>query len=495
MRLNFLIFIVISRISAVVTSVPPTAVQIVTLENHVFHVRSNPIDKLLNDPHIKDRSLFIFSISGLARSGKSFFLNFPLKYLWAQYEKHDLDDWMGEYRVDKELNGFRWSGGKKRQTTGIWMYSHIFTHDYSNGDKVAIIVLDTQGLHDHDSSIKDCTAIFAISTLMSSLQCYNVMQNIQENNLRDLHFFTEYARLALNQTTEIPFQKLLFLVRDWPYAKDVNYGYGDTYMEEILTATNEQTPEMHQMRNDINSTFEQINAFLMPYPGTYIAEGMAENSSHVDTPNVDAKFIKYVKMLVPSIFAPNNLILKRINGQKMHARDFKTFLEKYVEIFNGNELPDAKSSLMATAEASLSALIKECLNLYEERMFHVIILREHLTISELFLQHETSKEAAWSLFRNRPKFGGRELILSFRRQLEHDISTKYLFFEMENERIGQLIAEREKALKKAGAVTGGSCSLTAWHPILIAIFTISVCCAYRTNFPVITIPKFVFVST
>lgn len=51
---------------------------------------------------------------------------------------------MGEEKESINLHGgFKWRGGKNPETNGIWMWSEIFTHDYENGDKIAIILLDT----------------------------------------------------------------------------------------------------------------------------------------------------------------------------------------------------------------------------------------------------------------------------------------------------------------------------------------------------------------
>lgn len=240
-------------------------------------------------------------------------------------------------------SGFKFSGGEKPQTTGIWMWDEVFTHDFENGDKVAIILLDTQGIFDHNSSMKDCTTIFTISMMLSSVQCYNVMQNIQEDDLQHLNFFTEYGKLMMEKTNEKPFQNLLFLVRDWPNAHETNYGYAPNYIERIIAATDKQTPEMRQLREQIKLSFEKINAFLMPYPGLAVAQG---NNFNGDLRQIEPQFINNVKEIVPSIFAPENLITKKINGQMIHVRDFITYLQMFVKAFNGNDLPEPKTALL-----------------------------------------------------------------------------------------------------------------------------------------------------
>lgn len=274
-------------------------------------------------------------------------LNFSVRQTFAsllQYVKHDISDWIGETGVgSNELNGFKWRGGQKPQTAGIWMWSEVFTYDFDNGDRVAILLLDTQGIFDHESSTADCTTTFAISMMLSSVQCYNVMQNVQEDNLQNLDYFTQYGRLARGQSNEKPFQKLLFLVRDWPYADEIDYGYAPKYVERIMTSSNKQSSEMHELRDRIKSSFEKIEAFLMPYPGAAVAEGKNTNG---DLRQIDPRFVRSVKEIVPSLFAPENLVVKEINGQKIRAHDFLMYLTEYAKIFNQRTLPEPKTALL-----------------------------------------------------------------------------------------------------------------------------------------------------
>jgi len=84
------------------------------------------------------------------------------------------------------LDGFTWRGGSDRDTTGILMWSEVFKATLEDGEKVAIILLDTQGTFDSESTVKDCATVFALSTLLSSIQIYNLKFNIQEDDLQHL---------------------------------------------------------------------------------------------------------------------------------------------------------------------------------------------------------------------------------------------------------------------------------------------------------------------
>lgn len=241
---------------------------------------------------------------------------------------------------------FSWRGGcDTPDTIGILIWSEIFTHDYENGEKVAIILMDTQGSFDCNSSVRDCSTIFALSTMLSSVLCYNLMHNIREDDLQHLQLFTEYSKLLLTESPDIdekPFQVLLFIVRDWQFAYQYKFGYtgGEQVVTNRLEKNSKQTEDMKTLRDQLHSSFQHIRGFLMPYPGDAVTQDQDYDGemSLIATPFKDA-----LKELVPNIFAPENLILKKINGRHVRARDFVHYLKSYAAIFNGKDMPEPKS--------------------------------------------------------------------------------------------------------------------------------------------------------
>lgn len=66
-------------------NVTATAIQIVVpLPGHTFQFQSDKLKSILENDDIKDREIVVVSIAGAFRQGKSFILNFFLKYLYAQ---------------------------------------------------------------------------------------------------------------------------------------------------------------------------------------------------------------------------------------------------------------------------------------------------------------------------------------------------------------------------------------------------------------------------
>lgn len=87
------------------------------------------------------------------------------------------------------LRGFSWRGGCERETSGILMWSEPFFVKLPSGEDVSItrlvgqvtylqsfsfqvvvLLMDTQGAFDSQSTVKDCATIFALSTMISSVQ-------------------------------------------------------------------------------------------------------------------------------------------------------------------------------------------------------------------------------------------------------------------------------------------------------------------------------------
>lgn len=69
--------------------------------------------------------------------------------------------------------------------------------------------MDTQGTFDQTSSgYPASTAVFTLSTMLSSYQCFNLHEGLSEESLELFRFFTEYGKLAFDEAVEFgtPFQ-------------------------------------------------------------------------------------------------------------------------------------------------------------------------------------------------------------------------------------------------------------------------------------------------
>lgn len=203
-------------VSAKGTCLKGEPVQVVVAEpddtgQHHFKLDDEALQKILLNDQIRDKKVAVVSVAGAFRKGKSFLLDFFLRYL----DCADKDAWLGD--ADAPLEGFSWRGGSERDTTGILLWSEPYLvrrrrkkpgSREEEEEEIAVLLMDTQGAFDSLSTVRDCATVFALSTMLSSVQVYNLTSNIQEDDLQHLQLFTEYGRLALEESSNSsrPFQ-------------------------------------------------------------------------------------------------------------------------------------------------------------------------------------------------------------------------------------------------------------------------------------------------
>ena len=275
----------------------------------------------------------------------------------------DKDDWLGS--PNEPLTGFSWKAGAERHTSGIVMWSDVFLYEAS-GEKYAIVFVDTQGLFDDKTSPADNSRIFALGTLLSSTQIFNLNDVIQENQLQYLQIATEYAKFAGNQDTDSthkPFQKLIFLLRDWVNKVQYPYGLagGETYLKSVLepTAGNKL---LKPMREYISNTFDEISCFLMPHPGLQVATKKFTGAS-ADLPE---EFKKQLSDFVSWMLKPENLKAKRVLNKEITASEFAEYTKEYLKTFQSSALPATENIYKITVQQQHNALVKSSLEIYKE---------------------------------------------------------------------------------------------------------------------------------
>ncbi|KAF9807108.1 hypothetical protein SFRURICE_018531 [Spodoptera frugiperda] len=394
-----------------------TGVQVVTpSEDHTFLLDEDALQKLLLRPDVKDRPVVLLSVAGAYRKGKSFLLDFFLRYLDHTYNNGDGGgEWLGT--EDEALKGFPWLGGSERHTTGIHLWSQPFKATTSSGEKVVILLMDTQGTFDSNSTVKDNATVFALSTMLSSVLIYNLSQNIEEDDLQHLQLFTEYGRVALDEIGGKPFQRLQFLVRDWSFAYDHPYGSvgGEQLLKKRLLVRETQHEELQKVRQDIARCFEEVTCFLLPHPGLKVSTDPHFTGKLSD---IDPEFKSCLKKLVPMLLAPENLVPKQIGGQKVKARDLLNYFKSYVDVFNSEELPNPMTILQATAEANNTSASSEARNVYETLMEEICGgTKPYLPPQVLEQEHHKCLNKALHSFDSKKKMGGEEMATKFKQLL------------------------------------------------------------------------------
>lgn len=414
---------------------------VVTKADHSFELDTTSLERILLHKDVRDRYIVVVSVAGAFRKGKSFLLDFFLRYMHAHYrvagslkepDPDKKDDWMGP--EDEPLEGFSWRGGSERDTTGILVWSEVFLAKLpGNKEEVAVLLVDTQGAFDSQSTVRDCATVFALSTMTSSVQVYNLSQNIQEDDLQHLQLFTEYGRLALEDSGDTPFQRLQFLVRDWSFPYEADYGEkgGQVILDRRLRLSDNQHVELKSIRKHIRSCFSNISCFLMPHPGLKVATNPKFDGRLSD---IEPDFKEQLKILVPLLLAPENLVLKKISGQYVKSKELVQYFKSYINVYKGDDLPEPKSMLEATAEANNLSAVAGAKEMYTVLMEVVCGgSKPFLNSAHLEAEHLRIKDKSMDFFNNKKKMGGLEFSEKYKSQLSSDIEDAYNAFKAHNE--------------------------------------------------------------
>uniref|UniRef100_A0A8K9V8W5 Atlastin GTPase 1 n=1 Tax=Oncorhynchus mykiss TaxID=8022 RepID=A0A8K9V8W5_ONCMY len=376
---------------------------LVVKDDHTFELDEAALSRILLAEEVHNREVVAISVAGAFRKGKSFLMDFMLRYMYSQ-------EWLGE--AEEPLTGFSWRGGSERETTGIQIWSEVFLVDKPDGRKVAVLLMDTQGTFDSQSTLRDSATVFALSTMISSMQVYNISQNVQEDDLQ---------HLQVHEAMSVLFQSMIFLVRDWSFPYEFGYGQegGMKFLEKRLKISENQHEELQNVRKHIHSCFTNISCFLMPHPGLKVATNPNFDGRLKE---IDREFINNLQILVPWLLSPKNLDVKEINGSNITCRGLLEYFKAYIKIYQGEELPHPKSMLQATAEANNLAAVAAARDLYNKKMEQVCGGdRPFLAPAELQARHSDIREEALQVFRGVKKMGGEEFSRRYLLQLEGEV--------------------------------------------------------------------------
>ncbi|XP_063691875.1 atlastin-1-like isoform X1 [Bolinopsis microptera] len=400
--------------------------------DHTFTLCENDLATILMAKNLKDTPVVVVSVAGAFRKGKSFLLDFILRYLTCEGRS----GWMGD--PEEDLTGFKWRGGTNRETSGIWIWGQPFIRtNPSTGEKVAILLMDTQGTFDNQAIVRDSATIFALSTMLSSIQIFNISQQISEDDLQHLHLFTDYGRLAMQDDSDDskckPFQRLEFLIRDWAFEYEFELGAsgGKNYLNKILAVSENQHEELMEVRHHITNCFADVGCFLLPYPGRTVASKPQFTGRLAD---MEGDFASGIEKLIPYYLHEETLQSKKIHGQTLKGKDLLHYFKSYVEIYQQDTLPEPMTMLRATAEANNLSALASAQEKYTENM-EKKVGGDHgyLNDTDMLTQHAESIDLAEKEFNSTRKMGGAELSKTFLEKLEKYMEDQFQQYTKINE--------------------------------------------------------------
>lgn len=302
--------------------------------------------------------------------------------------------------------------------------------------KVAILVMDTQGLFDNQTSPDSNSRIFALSTLISSLQIFNVFSFIYEHELQQLQYATEIARfMGKAETDGKCFQSFLFLLRDWTNDEEYSFGFegGKEYLKKVLQTNADRSTEHLGVRQSIVTLFDKITCYLLPPPGEKVTRKNYSGCWGI----LPGDFQMYLREVIEGILGHENLVAKQINGRYVKGSQFAELIEKYFDAFQSDDLPKLKNVFNLIVEQQMKQLSEECFQICTG------VLQEKLNFEENFdfnSFYEENLSIALKNFHCESKMGGPNVSSEYRDELEKKLATFYVGWKIS-------VEKREKELE------------------------------------------------
>ncbi|KAG8574241.1 hypothetical protein GDO81_009103 [Engystomops pustulosus] len=207
---------------------------------------------------ILEYPVYLISVIGERRTGKSFLLNYLMKALHSQetFEKFSLG------AEDEILEGFPWKPGTEKVTNGIWIWSKPFILE-RNGQKVAVFLLDTEGSMDMEGERKANIKMCMLTLILSSHLVFNVNSNINET---DMDYLEIYCYGMDNEKLQ-NLKSFDFLIRNWHDPEKCTEDDAVYYLNREI----EKTKNKYKNCKFLNIVDQgSIKCFLMPHPGSAI---------------------------------------------------------------------------------------------------------------------------------------------------------------------------------------------------------------------------------
>ncbi|XP_076825203.1 atlastin-2-like isoform X2 [Clavelina lepadiformis] len=264
------------------------------------------LKNVLMQESVADLPVAIYSIAGTYQTGKSLLLNLFVRYTDTGELLFDTQDDIisGPFPCRRSL--------LTGCTKGIVVQKEPITVATKTHPKVAVFLMDTQGLFDQSTSSEAASLIMDISLLLSSCHFFNLKSNIEHWHIDKINVF-------------------MFLIRDW---KNEAYSYGFTggknnqagqrnYLEDILEY--EMSSEEHRnSARRLRKTFSALYCFLFPSPVEAVKK-MAEKDVIITLNDIDKLFKQHASEFFEYLCDEENIVLKKIGNKEVTCRQLYNY--------------------------------------------------------------------------------------------------------------------------------------------------------------------------
>ncbi|CAG7666757.1 unnamed protein product, partial [Allacma fusca] len=316
----------------------------------------------------KDHPLAIISIVGKSREGKSYALNHFIRYLRSGGK----DDWYQQELSAGQM--FHSSDGPDPVTMGVNIWSEPFFHTHKE-EEVAVLLLDCQGFYDRTLDTEKSAAIFALSSLLSSVLIYNVTTKLDTDVLEKIQEFSKYTAL-LSSTTDTQAgvkTALTFLVRDFKWTKHFSLGFHNKKQpsENIVNPGNyfhhifpnsDAAGDENAILEALQACFNEIGIFLMPHPGNAFERDPDSNEPELEFRSSLREMVEYTLC---------HLVTKQLGSEHVTGRTFQKYVKMLAQLCQNGKFPDYPTIQRETANLKNQMAITKALDAFQSEFIKI----------------------------------------------------------------------------------------------------------------------------
>ena len=240
-------------------------------------------------------------------------------------------------------------------TKGLWVWDRLLEGKDSQGRKIGVLVIDSEGLNSTEVESNYDNRVFMFCLLLSSLFIYNSMGTIDENALQNINLIINLALKikikdghdkATEEEISEAFPSLLWVLRDAFLSQEDLKGNKLTPKEYLESALQKQNGMSNTIFNK-NKIRIQIKKFFasrdcLRFVRPVEDEGLLKNLDKVDEKFLRKEFVGQISSARKQIF--NKMKVKTYHGQTLSPKLMVELAKSYLTAINEHQELNIESS-------------------------------------------------------------------------------------------------------------------------------------------------------
>jgi hypothetical protein len=332
---------------------PGRAIPLISFEREGFKVNPEAVEFLSS---VKEK-VAVISVAGKYRTGKSFLLNRIL--------------------LNIRKDGFGVGPTINPCTKGLWIWNQPIYTQTSDGQDVAAIIIDSEGLGAFDEDANHDTRIFMLALLLSSYFIYNSVGSIDENAISNLSLVVNLTKQLQVKTNESEpdveemahyFPSFLWVLRDFALKLEDANGNPINSRQYLEGALKEQKgisdniESKNRIRRLITHFFQDRDCFALIRPSE--DERTLQNLNTVSENMLRPDFVTQVEALRRLVY--RKLKPKTLNGNFVNGEMLAGLAKAYSEAINKGGVPTIEGAWTAVCNSECQKVASDCMVEYEK---------------------------------------------------------------------------------------------------------------------------------